>query len=537
MVTHLRRTTLAMAGLLTLGAPLAAQTGSRAGDLFRLDVLVAANAAKLEVVSRKAAAGIAAMGPALAAAAARLQAIAPALGRIEIRFGQASGRAPSRPPESWDQQDPGDSLYRAARSALNRGSYSQAAYLFNQIHERFAKSTYTADSYYWEAFARYRQGSSDGLKTALRLIERQLDKYPDAATRDDASALAQRIRGQLARGGDQRAAEEVQETAERAGSARDRGDSDRDRGAAERDRRGGRARTQCRDDDDDEKMAALNALLQMDGDRALPILKKVMTRRDPASVCLRRKAVFLISQHSGGDAESILLSAVRSDPDPEVREQGVFWLSQVDSEHAAVALDSILRGSDDPVVQEKAIFALSQHNSERAMRSLRDFAVKADAPRNLRENAIFWLGQSEKSDNAGFLKSLYKSVKEESLKEKIIFSIAQHGSRENQRWLIEVAADPSENVETRKKAIFWAGQSGVPLPELFGLYDRTPDREIREGLIFAYSQRSDKAAVDKLIQIARTEKDKDLRKNALFWLSQSKDPRVAEVLEEMLNKQ
>jgi HEAT repeat protein len=127
-------------------------------------------------------------------------------------------------------------------------------------------------------------------------------------------------------------------------------------------------------------------------------------------------------------------------------------------------------------------------------------------------------------------------VKEESLKEKIIFSVAQHGSRENQRWLIDVAADQSEEVELRKKAIFWAGQSGVALSELFALYDRTPEREIREGLIFAYSQRSEKAAVDKLIQIARSEKDKDLRKNAMFWLSQSKDPRVADLLEEMLNK-
>jgi HEAT repeat protein len=246
--------------------------------------------------------------------------------------------------------------------------------------------------------------------------------------------------------------------------------------------------------------------------------------------------VFLISQHSGGDAESMLLSAVRSDPDPEVREQAVFWLSQVDSEHAAVALDSILRSSDDPVVQEKAIFALSQHGSERAVRSLRDYAQKTSAPRNLRENAIFWLGQSDGADNGGFLRTLYKAVREESLKDKIIFSISQKPSRENQRWLIDLAGDPGEEVELRKKAIFWAGQSGIALSELFTLYDRVQDRDIRDGLIFAYSQRGERAAVDKLVQIAKTEKDRELRKKALFWLSQSKDPRVAEVLEEILNK-
>ena len=63
-----------------------------------------------------------------------------------------------------------------------------------------------------------------------------------------------------------------------------------------------------------------------------------------------------------------------------------------------------------------------------------------------------------------------------------------------------------------------------------------PDREMREQLIFVYSQRNDKAAVDRLIQIARTEKDKELRKKALFWLSQSHDPRVPELLQEILEK-
>ena len=43
-------------------------------------------------------------------------------------------------------------------------------------------------------------------------------------------------------------------------------------------------------------MAALNALLQMDADRALPILRRVLARRDTCSEILRRKAVFLVAQ-------------------------------------------------------------------------------------------------------------------------------------------------------------------------------------------------------------------------------------------------
>jgi HEAT repeat protein len=48
------------------------------------------------------------------------------------------------------------------------------------------------------------------------------------------------------------------------------------------------------------------------------------------------------------------------------------------------------------------------------------------------------------------------------------------------------------------------------------------------------SQRGDKAAADKLFEIAKSDPDKELRKKALFWLGQMDDPRVAEVLQEIL---
>ena len=459
----------------------------------------------------------------------------------EARAGQIA--AQDHPAAAGTDQDPADSLYRAARGALNRGSYSQAAFLFQQIHGKYPKSRYTADAYYWEALARYRTGSNDDLNSARSALAKQRDEYPKARTRADASDLLARINAKLAQRGDAVAAAEVESVAVAAGDGAraigrgtSRGINIRVSPRVARAGQWGRG-NDCGDDDDDEKMTALNALLQMDEDRALPILKKVMARRDEGSTCLRRKAVFLISQHRGTDAESMLLSAVRSDPDGEVREQAVFWLGQSGGERAAAALDSILRASTDEAVQEKAVFALSQNDSPKALQSLRDYAMKSSAPTNLRENAIFWLGQSHQGDNATFLRTIYKTVKEESLREKIIFSVAQGGGRESLKWLAEIAGDTGEDLEMRKKAIFWLAQSGgSSLPEMFALYEKMPDREIREQLIFAYSQRHEKAATDKLIEIAKTEKDRELRKKALFWLSQSRDPRVAELLEDILSK-
>ena len=103
---------------------------------------------------------------------------------------------------------------------------------------------------------------------------------------------------------------------------------------------------------------------------------------------------------------------------------------------------------------------------------------------------------------------------------------------------MELATNGNESVENRKKALFWAGQSrGTSIAELTALYDRMNSREMKDQLIFVYSQRRDKEAVDKLMEIARKESDPELRKKAVFWLGQSKDPRAAEFLMQIINQQ
>jgi len=445
--------------------------------------------------------------------------------------------------EASTQADVADSVYRAARQALNRNDYDQAARLFRSIRERYPKSTYVPNTYYWEAFALYRTGSDDNLRTARTALETQANQYPKATTRRDAAVLLRRVQGELARRGDQPAAtaiaQDVDEltspraaaAASRAARAEARAESRAARAARSSDDRN------C-DDDDDIRIAALNAVLQMDPDRAVPLLKTVLARRDEGSACLRRKAVFLLSQKRTDETSSLLLNAVRSDPDQEVREQAVFWLSQVPGDETVAALDSILRDpKTSPEIQEKAIFALSQHRSPRAGAILRDFAARRDVNTDLREKAIFWIGQNRSPDNAQFLKDLYAKVENDDLKEKIIFSLSQMGGADNYRWLMDIALDSKEDIEIRKKALFWAGQGhNVDVADLVRLYDSMNDREMREQLIFVYSQRREEAALDKLFQIGKNDPDRELRKKAIFWIGQSRSPRAAQYLQELINQ-
>jgi HEAT repeat protein len=432
----------------------------------------------------------------------------------------ADGEFATRPPAPWQADDPADSLYRTGREQLNRGDYRRAAGTFERIVERYLKSTYAGDALYWQAYSLYRIGERSELREAVRLLDRQRTEYARAATRGDGDALRVRINGTLARLGDSDAAERVAE---------------RGRTTAEQPcGRGG---------DDDERIEAINALMQMSAENALPILKAVLAKKDECSVNLRKKAVFLLSQKRTSETEDIMLAVVRNDPSREVRKDAVFWLGQVRSERAANALVQMLDDSNmDEEMRKRAVFALMQQRTERGEAAVRRIAEDARAPRGLREDAVFQLGQHRSAENAQYLRGLFDRLasapegsSNERIRQKILFSLSQMRGQGNDQWLMQIAADSKHSVETRKQAIFSAGQAGVSPADLIALYPRVNEREIKEQLIWVMSQSRDEAAVTRLIQIAKTDPDRELRKKAIFWLGQSNDPRVKDFLLEIIN--
>ena len=424
-------------------------------------------------------------------------------------------------PAPWAEADPADSLYKAAREALNRNDYPRAATLFEQITARYPKSAYAGDAYYYRAFALYRAGGEVNLRQASRSLDEQRSRFPKARTLDDANELRVRIRGELAKRGDAASAEDVTSTAAAAPVC--------PKGGGERD-----------DEESDIRTAALNALLQMDSESALPIIKQVLQKRDACSAAMRKKAVFLLSQKQSSQTEATLIDVVRNDPSREVRETAVFWLGQVQTDKAASMLEEIATSNADVDLRDKAIFALSQSNSTRATAFVRRIAENPDVPNSLREKAIFQLGQHPSAENAEYLRSLYaklgKDGRGEELRKNLLFSLSQMRGFGNDKWLLSVAADASQTEEVRKQALFAAGQAGVSGAEMAGLYDRMTDRELKYQLIWVLSDTRDRAGSDKLVEIAQKDKDPEMRKKAIFWLGQKNDPRIRQILLDIITK-
>jgi TolA-binding protein len=511
-----------------------------------------------------------------------------------------AGDPAALPAPSYAPEDAADSLWRAGRIAIADERWRDAARIFERLVNDHPTSAYAGDALYWQAFALQRTGMQSDMRRAVRALETQRDKYASSATwtSGEGPALLNRVNGRLARSGDAEAGAAVAAAAAeiaasvapmamemaaavapaaieaavasgamsseeaaraRAEMARDlasaRAEMSRDlassRAEISREMATARASSrirgrgsddippECEDVIGDDRIEALNALMQMNSDQALPVLRRVLERRDRCSEVLRRKAVFIVAQRRNDEAADILVNVVRNDPDRQTRSEAVFWLSQVNTDRSVGILEEILKGTPDEELQKRAIFALSQSNSTRSGEILRDFARRRDADVELRGEAIFWLGQRNRGENVAFLKEIFPTLESDELRDKVIFSVAQRRAPENAAWLLERAKDSRLSPQVRKQALFWASQSGgATVAELGAIYDSsTNDAELRGQVIFALSQRrNDTAAVDKLLAIARSEQDRELRRQALFWLGQSRDPRAAAALEEIINK-
>jgi hypothetical protein len=195
-----------------------------------------------------------------------------------------------------------------------------------------------------------------------------------------------------------------------------------------------------------------------------------------------------------------------------------------------------LANSDAGKVSSEAIFPTTLADSVDIAPRLAGIATNESKSEDLRGHAIFWLGQTRTEGTFDHLRNLYAKIRNEDVKDKVIFAMSQQGSQESQDWLIDLASRSSESMAIRKKALFWAGQSRAPFGRLAALYDRSRETEMREQLIFVFSQRRESAAIDKLMDIAKNDPSRDLRRKAMFWLGQSKDARVTAFLTDIITR-
>jgi HEAT repeat protein len=303
----------------------------------------------------------------------------------------------------------------------------------------------------------------------------------------------------------------------------------------------------CPSGGDDVRVAALSSLAQLDADQALPTMKQILERRDACSVTLRRQVLGFLARSRYGDQTDVFLTVARTDPSNDLRRSALQMLAQQNSDRGVSALDSIVFGSSDTELRDVALRSLSQQASPAARASVRRAVESASLPLEVRVRALNALSCCRRSpDETAYLIAFHAKADNPELRDAAMRAIAYQRTPEATSWLLGIARDKARDIEVRRQALSAIGQqvrakdgssTGMDLKTLLGLYDDFAGQvEMQERALDVISQYSDTAATDKLLQVARTEPNVDLRRRAVQRVGQRRDPRVREFLMDILSK-
>ncbi|MBN2345541.1 MAG: HEAT repeat domain-containing protein [Candidatus Aminicenantes bacterium] len=409
-------------------------------------------------------------------------------------------------------EDKAARLFQSAKDAVFSKNWRRASDLWRGFCEQFPQSQWEAEPYYWLAFSlnqAAREAGDFAKQTAMReqamaKIEMLLERFKGSTWATDARMLRIELAEGLVKAGKAKYKKFIT-----AGAQAENGSGF------------------------DVKLAALDALLQMDEEKALPILKKII--REHKDKNIRAKALFVLSQHDDPSVAPLLGEIARKDADPYVREQAIFWLGQC-GEGLGVLIE-LYSESLEKKLKEKILFGFSQNDDRRSFDKLLQIA-KSDPDPELREKALFWIGQSDDPQAPAALMEMFKANSDFELKKKIIFSLGQLDSDKGAAFLKEIAIGKYED-RLREEAVFWIGQRGgdESADMLMSFYKGDANVSFKEKTLFSLSQNDSAAALKHLLAIARSEKNPELRKKAIFWLGQSDSAEAANYLQQLIEKE
>jgi hypothetical protein len=277
----------------------------------------------------------------------------------------------------------------------------------------------------------------------------------------------------------------------------------------------GIARTIAEDRQDqlDVRERAIRVIGEYDGDVAY--LKSLYTRLDEPT--LRERVVRVVGEN-GTNADLAWIRAIALDPKERtsIRERAVRVLGESSESRS---LRELYEKLDDPSLRERVIRTMADVGDSESRRWLREIVERKTESTSLRERAIRSLADQ---GDVAYLRSVYAKLDEESLQERIIRSVAEAGGSETTAWLRGIVRDPKESSTLRERAVRSLAESGVPTTELVSLYDSVTDRSVRDRLVNILAERGDRAARAKLKSIATDDPDEDLRRRATRKLAESK---------------
>ena len=248
-----------------------------------------------------------------------------------------------------------------------------------------------------------------------------------------------------------------------------------------------------------------------------------MARNKSLASSAREAALKWVGRVAAREGNRDALRVVRAvaedrDDQVDVRERAIRVIGEEDDGGPAY-LRSLYSRLDDPRLRERVVRVVAESGTKDDMDWIRGIALDRTERTAVRERAVRLIGEA--SDSRG-LRELYDRLDDPTLRERVVRSMADVGDADSRRWLREIVRDAKESSTLRDRAVRSLSESGATTAELVSLYDSVSDRTVRERLVTVLAERGDRAARDKLKSIATDDPDEDLRRRATRKLAESR---------------
>jgi len=366
--------------------------------------------------------------------------------------------------------------YERGTRALDEGAWDKAVEAFHDVIE--AKGRRADGALYWKAYAKNKLGRRDEALTLLAELGRA---YPQSRWLKEVRALDVEIRQQS-----------------------------------------GQATRPENVDDEDLKVMAINGLLNTDPERAVPMLERLL--QGTPSRKLQDRALFVLSQSGSPRAREIVVKIAQGDAQPDLQRKAIQYLGVFGGKESRQALVQIYATSTERSVKKSVLQAfLVSGEKDRVLE-----AARSEKDPELRRDAIHTLGvmgaQAE-------LWTMYQAETVPATKKAVLQALAVGGAIDRILEVAKTEKDPEIRLDAIKKlGIFGGKRGGDAVTEM---YKGETDRRVREAALQALFVQGNAPG---LIEIARAEKDPELKKRAVTHLSHMGSKEATDFLIEILNK-
>ncbi len=209
-----------------------------------------------------------------------------------------------------------------------------------------------------------------------------------------------------------------------------------------------------------------------------------------------------------------------------------YWLTGVTQAESLAFLKSEAIANNH---SDTAFMAISFHQGTAPDQILDDLAAPSQ-PVETRKRAAFWLGNSRGAHGVATLKRMLTNDTSSDVRDRVITALSQSKEPDAIPLVVE-AARTDKDAHIRGQALFWLAQRAsaqISKQSIESALANDPESAVRERAVFALTQMPNGGGVPMLIDLAKSHRDPNVRKKAMFWLGQSKDPRAIEFFAQVL---